>query len=461
MSEPKKVGRRTFLNYAIAVVATGVIVGAATYFAVPKGEVTVTAPGTTVTTTKTVTTTVTGTPTTSPISGKISWWVGSWSEECAKGLANEFMKSYPNIEVEVVGLAWEGMYDKMLSALPTAASPDVLDVAVAWNIPFAQLDLLMPLDQYISSSPVIDLSDFYEPALATAKVGGKLYGIPFRTEVGGLVMNKTIAKKSGLDPEKAPTNWDEFYEYCKKATIPGSVYGTSMGFGEKLHAVWIYSAYLWGNGGDILTPDYKTAIFNSDAGVEALDFLVKLYKEGLMPKDAVTISGDDARDQYFVPEKALMMMGAVYFLPTIKQNNPSLYSNLLIAPYVKQPRGFAQYVQIGGWNRVISKRSKNPEAAWKLIEFLSTPEKQAWYTHTFPARKSGLKYKNYYGTDFSDPYVQAFAKCNETGRLPPPIPQWGAINEILAAEIVNALTGAKSSKKALDDAANKVNELLK
>jgi len=61
MSEPKKVGRRTFLNYAIAVIATGVIVGAATYLAVPKGEVT--APGTTVTTTQTVTTTVTGTTT--------------------------------------------------------------------------------------------------------------------------------------------------------------------------------------------------------------------------------------------------------------------------------------------------------------------------------------------------------------------------------------------------------------
>ncbi|MEM3713408.1 MAG: extracellular solute-binding protein [Nitrososphaeria archaeon] len=62
--EPKKVGRRTFLNYAIAVIATGVVVGAATYFAVPKGEITVTAPGTTVT--KTVT--VTGTPTTTPTS---------------------------------------------------------------------------------------------------------------------------------------------------------------------------------------------------------------------------------------------------------------------------------------------------------------------------------------------------------------------------------------------------------
>jgi ribose transport system substrate-binding protein len=51
MSEPKKVGRRTFLNYATAVVATGVIVGAATYLATPKGVETVTAPGATTTVT--------------------------------------------------------------------------------------------------------------------------------------------------------------------------------------------------------------------------------------------------------------------------------------------------------------------------------------------------------------------------------------------------------------------------
>jgi len=82
MSEPKKVGRRSFLNYAIAVVATGVIVGAATYFAVPKGEVTVTAPGTTITTTKTVT--VTGTPTTSPTTTTGLKSFEEWLKEASK-----------------------------------------------------------------------------------------------------------------------------------------------------------------------------------------------------------------------------------------------------------------------------------------------------------------------------------------------------------------------------------------
>ncbi|MEM3610132.1 MAG: substrate-binding domain-containing protein [Candidatus Aenigmatarchaeota archaeon] len=63
--EPKKIERRSFLNYAIAIIATGVVVGTATYFAVPKGVETVTAPGGVTTFTKTVTVSE-GTGTTTP-----------------------------------------------------------------------------------------------------------------------------------------------------------------------------------------------------------------------------------------------------------------------------------------------------------------------------------------------------------------------------------------------------------
>ncbi|MEM2073838.1 MAG: hypothetical protein QXO33_04750, partial [Nitrososphaeria archaeon] len=72
--EPTKVGRRSFINYLVAVVATGVIVGAGMYFAGPKQTITETVTSTvktTVTSEKTVTitgtpTTITTTPTTSP-----------------------------------------------------------------------------------------------------------------------------------------------------------------------------------------------------------------------------------------------------------------------------------------------------------------------------------------------------------------------------------------------------------
>ncbi|MEM2174464.1 MAG: sugar ABC transporter substrate-binding protein, partial [Candidatus Micrarchaeia archaeon] len=318
-------------------------------------------------------------------------------------LAGKFHELYPNIVVEVVGLPWTGMYDKILTTLQTEAAPDVVDVAVAWNIPYAQLGLLTPLDDYATT---LDLSDFYKATLDTATWKGKLYGIPFRTEVGALGYNKTIFKESGLDPEKPPKTWDEAYEYGKKITVPGVKYFYSAGLGEKMHAVYEFLPLLWGNGGDILDAEYKKAVFNSDAGVEALDFLAKLYKEGLLPRDSISMSRDDMFSNYFLTGKAAAHLMGLYGLPTIKEKNPELYKNLGIAPYWKQPKGFEQYIQIGGWNRVIPIKSKNKEIAWKFVEFLSTPENQAYYTHTFPARKSGLKYKNAYGIDYRDPYVQ-------------------------------------------------------
>jgi multiple sugar transport system substrate-binding protein len=133
---------------------------------------------------------------------------------------------------------------------------------------------------------------------------------------------------------------------------------------------------------------------------------------------------------------------------------------LLIAPACKN-KEVKQYVQIGGWNRVIAKRSKNPDAAWKLIEFLSSPQNQAFYTHTFPGRKSALAYPNFYKIDYSDPYIKSFANVLDTGKLTPPVAQWGGIVDELATAIVSALVGDKTPKQALDEAANRVNQLLK
>jgi len=61
--EPTKVGRRSFINYLVAVVATGVIVGAGMYIAGPKQTVTETVRET-VTSTVPTTITITGSPTT-------------------------------------------------------------------------------------------------------------------------------------------------------------------------------------------------------------------------------------------------------------------------------------------------------------------------------------------------------------------------------------------------------------
>ena len=50
---------------------------------------------------------------------------------------------------------------------------------------------------------------FYPALMANGTYKGKVYGIPFQRSTIVLYWNKDAFKEAGLDPEKAPTNWDE------------------------------------------------------------------------------------------------------------------------------------------------------------------------------------------------------------------------------------------------------------
>ena len=45
--------------------------------------------------------------------------------------------------------------------------------------------------------------------------------------------------------------------------------------------------FLWQSGGDVITADNKVLI-NNEAGVEAFEFINKMYTEGWIPKDSIT-----------------------------------------------------------------------------------------------------------------------------------------------------------------------------
>jgi spermidine/putrescine-binding protein len=101
-AESKKVDRRSFLKYAATVVATGVVVGAATYYAAPRPKevTTVTVPGAATTVTKTVTvagtpTTVTTLPTITPPPAKpkelrLLMWEAYWVPEIIKPFEEKY-----------------------------------------------------------------------------------------------------------------------------------------------------------------------------------------------------------------------------------------------------------------------------------------------------------------------------------------------------------------------------------
>ncbi len=83
--------------------------------------------------------------------------------------------------------------------------------------------------------------------------------------------NKDMFKAAGLDPEKPPVTWDEFLAAGKKLTH-GNQYGTAVWLGKGDALQCMTDAFTFSGGGKIISDDGKKALFNSAAGVAALNF---------------------------------------------------------------------------------------------------------------------------------------------------------------------------------------------
>ncbi|MFC4114919.1 ABC transporter substrate-binding protein [Nonomuraea zeae] len=102
---------------------------------------------------------------------------------------------------------------------------------------------------------------------------GKVYGVPNVHYSVGLVYNRALFTKAGLDPDNPPKTWTEVREAAKKIAAIGPGY---VGYGEYSGGNtggWHFTQAIYGRGGSILTDDGKKAAFNSPEGKAVLQNL--------------------------------------------------------------------------------------------------------------------------------------------------------------------------------------------
>ncbi|MCK2221804.1 extracellular solute-binding protein [Actinomadura sp. ATCC 31491] len=102
---------------------------------------------------------------------------------------------------------------------------------------------------------------------------GKTYGVPNVHYSVGLVYNRALFTKAGLDPNTPPRTWAEVREAAKKIAGLGAGY---VGYGEYSGGNtggWHFTQAIYGRGGSVLTDDNKKAAFNSPEGKAVLQNL--------------------------------------------------------------------------------------------------------------------------------------------------------------------------------------------
>jgi multiple sugar transport system substrate-binding protein len=116
--------------------------------------------------------------------------------------------------------------------------------------------------------------DSVDPALKEVFTdGGKLYAVPVKNYSMGLVYNKALFAKAGLDANNPPKTWAEVREAAKKISALGDGIAGYSEYSAGNTGGWHFTSLLYSQGGTILSEDGKAAAFNGPEGKQVLQNL--------------------------------------------------------------------------------------------------------------------------------------------------------------------------------------------
>ena len=258
------------------------------------------------------------------------------------------------------------------AALAKTGQYDITTMAQQWTGEFQKGKYIVALDDYLAKDPAYK-SAFVPSILAHTAFGGKQWGVPFATEVTLRFYRTDILKKENLEP---PSDWDKYWKIIKYFN-KNSKYKDFYGGGEMyardqgyligwLNRYW--QNYKWSSrktANGFWDDQYKNC-FDKAAFVEAVNNAKELYK--YMPEGVQAFSLPEALDYFIKGNCATVLLWASGMGNASEDADKSeVVGKVAAVPSPGVP--FA-----ASWHLTIASASKNKEAAWAYIRWLTTPE---------------------------------------------------------------------------------------
>ncbi len=370
-------------------------------------------------------------------------------------LTRDFNQLNPGISVNA---QYQGTYSilnqKLIAAVAAGNPPTITQAFATWTDQLIRANAIVPIEKFIKGPDGLseeELNDIL-PVLRQANTfNGVMWTMPFNKSVYLLFYNVDLLKQNNL---KVPQTWDELIAVAKALTKEEGGRITRYGFVVRSEPDY-FTTMMLTNGGAFLRGTKEVA-FNSDAGVEALQFLVDLVQKH---KVAYILPG--FADADFGAGKVAMYVATNPGLSFAKAAVAGKFQiGLAPLPYKK-----VRATLISGTDVAISAKA-TPEqqaAAWKYIRFITgTTGTTRWSLRTFymPVRRSGRDSTLMQVYLRNNPEHKAGLDSLAFAQTEPNIAEWAEIRDIIRDAVEAALLGKMTAKQALDDAAAKANRLL-
>ena len=321
---------------------------------------------------------------------------------------------------------------------------DVFYSDVVWTADFAHEGWLYDLSPYVRPR----LDRYVAGMRAAARFENRLWGVPKQADAGLLYYNTTSVD----DP---PKTWPELYALAAKGKQ--NRFRTQALASEALTVTFLELAYAAGATA-IVTPDRKADI-DQNAALEALQLMVAGIKTKAIPPNIVN-QAEEKSLHAFGDKRADLMRNWPYVYAQL--NDPRAYpkvaGDVAVAPLPTWDHG-PQGV-LGGHLLVISAFSKNPGAALKLVDFLSSAPVVKQDAIEFGLAPALVAL-------YDDPDVQeslpAFVHLKDAianARSRPVTPNYQSVSEAIFENVNAALQGSLTPREALKTANEEMQQAL-
>ncbi|HEX6135887.1 MAG TPA: sugar ABC transporter substrate-binding protein [Longimicrobiales bacterium] len=370
------------------------------------------------------------------------WGMGREGEVVAE-LMDGFHRENPDIRVHVQQIPWTAAHEKLLTAFVGRAVPDVAQLGNTWVPEFAAIRALRPLDPWIGRSTELDAREYFAGIWNTNVVGDTVWGVPWYVDTRVIFYRTDLLRRAGYD--SIPGSWQGWVEAMRAIRrLDPERYAIFLPTNEWAQPV-IFGLQ---NGSSLLRDDGTRGAFAEPAFREAFDFYLSLYRDGLAPP-----MGDrDVANPYQELARGLFAMWITgpWNLGEFRRRLPAgLQDDWSTAP-LPGPTGPASGVSLaGGASLVMFRGSEHPEAAWRLIEYLSRPDQQLRFyelTGSLPARAAAWR-----ASDLATaPQTRAFWEQLQRVEPLPAVPEIESIVSRVIEHAESSIRGGTPAAAALE-----------
>ncbi|MFN7252640.1 MAG: ABC transporter substrate-binding protein [Anaerobacillus sp.] len=382
-----------------------------------------------------------------PVSAEVislNFWNGFTGPdgEDMKKIVDQFNQEFAGeINVKTETMQWGVFYDKIRTVVTQGQAPDVAIMHLDQMPGMARNGILYELDELAKDLDMTE--EEFIPAVWNAGVyEDKRYAIPLDVHPIALYYNVDLLNEAGYDAP--PTTWDEFLEMSQAMTKDDQ-------YGFAMPVLWpsqlIYFSALYQHGGESVSPDGLEPLYNSEAGIEALQKLTDLvHKYKVSPTDIQ----QDGEVTLFRQGKVGFHMNGIWMINGFVEQDGL---NFATAPIPTM--GDTKAAWAGSHNFVLPKQKKDDpakqQAAMKFIKYVADNSLEWAKAGQIPAKNSVNQSAEFLALEHQaniakqSPYL-VFAPASPTY-----VEAWVPAEE----GVQLAILGQKTPEAALNDAADR------